>query len=395
MHAIQAATRTDGVRYAIRDIVMKAREHAANGMDMLYMNIGDPIQFDFETPPHIIEAIAESMRSGDTGYGPSEGTHEAVAAVTAEAKVKGIANPHHVFITTGASEAIELAMTALLDPGDELLVPSPGYPLYNALLSKLSATEVTYELDEDNGWQPDIEDIERRITPRTKGLVVINPNNPTGSIASTETLDALVDVAQRHGLLLLADEIYDKLTLDGDAVVSLASRAGSHPCVTFGGIAKCYLGPGLRVGWGMVSGNPEWVEEYAEAIGRLERARLCASHPAQASVRAALEGPQDHINDMIARLRDRRDRLMDGINAIDGISCVAPRGAFYAFPRLEGVRDDNAFVLELMAATGIVCVPGSGFGQRRGTAHLRFVILPPPRVIDTAMERLAAFIRSR
>ena len=395
MKPIQAATRTDGVRYAIRDVVMKAREHAANGMQMLYLNIGDPIQFDFQTPDHILDAINRSMRDGNNGYGPSEGTHEAVAAVTAEAARKGIHNPHHVFLTTGASEAIELAMTALLDPGDELLVPSPGYPLYNALLSKLSATEVTYELDEDNGWQPNIADIERRITPKTKGLVIINPNNPTGSIASTETLDQIVELARRHNLLLMSDEIYDKLTLDDEPVVSLASRAGDHPCVTFGGVAKCYLGPGLRVGWGVVSGRTDWVDDYSEAIGRLERARLCASHPAQASAKAALEGPQSHIEDMIERLRERRARLMAGINSIDGITCVAPRGAFYAFPRLHGVQDDNAFVMDLMAATGIVCVPGSGFGQREGTAHLRFVILPPPAIIDAAMERLADFMKSR
>ncbi len=395
MDTIQAARRTDGVRYAIRDVVMKAREHAANGMEMLYMNIGDPIQFDFRTPPHILDAISASMQAGNNGYGPSEGTHEAVAAVTAEAARKGIHNPHHVFLTTGASEAIELAMTALLDPGDELLVPSPGYPLYTALLSKLSASGVTYELNEDNGWQPDIEDIERNITPRTKGLVVINPNNPTGSIASGETLDRIVDIARRHNLLLMSDEIYDKLLLDDETLVSLASRAGDHPCVTFGGVAKCYLGPGLRVGWGVVSGQTDRIEAYADAIGRLERARLCASHPAQASAKAALEGPQTHIDDMISRLTTRRNRLMDGINSIDGISCVPPKGAFYAFPRLHNVTDDNAFVMDLMAATGIVCVPGSGFGQREGTAHLRFVILPPTDVIDSAMSRLADFMKSR
>ena len=395
MIPISGAKRTDGVRYAIRDVVMKAREHAANGMQMLYLNIGDPIQFDFQTPPHIIDAITASMKAGNNGYGPSEGTAEAVDAVTREAASKGIDNPHHVFLTTGASEAIELAMTALLDPGDELLVPSPGYPLYTALLSKLSAKGVTYALDEDNGWQPDISDIERAITPRTKGLVVINPNNPTGSIANAETLDAIVDIAKRHNLLLMSDEIYDKLILDDVELVSLASRAGDHPCVTFGGVAKCYLGPGLRVGWGVVSGATEVVAEYADAIGRLERARLCASHPAQASAAAALDGPQDHIDDMLSRLTIRRDRLMAGIDNIEGITCVPPRGAFYAFPRLHGVTDDNAFVMDLMAATGIVCVPGSGFGQAEGTAHLRFVILPPEQVIDQAMERLADFMRSR
>ena len=395
MQAIQAAKRTDGVRYAIRDVVMQAREHAARGMDMLYLNIGDPIQFDFQTPHHLIEAISKSMKDGNNGYCASEGTDEAVGAVGREARRKGIHNPHHIYIATGASEAIELALTALLDPGDELLVPSPGYPLYTALLSKLSAKGAAYQLDEDNNWQPDVADMERLITPRTKGIVIINPNNPTGSIANTETLDQIVALAKAHNLLLLSDEIYDKLLLNGDTLVSLASRAGDHPCVTFGGIAKCYLGPGLRVGWGIVSGAPEMIELYSDAIGRLERARLCASHPAQAAVAAALEGPQDHIADMNRRLSERRDHLMDGLNSIDGIDCIAPKGAFYAFPRLHDVLDDNAFVLDLMAATGIVCVPGSGFGQAPGTAHLRFVVLPPPEVIDMAMDRLGTFMQAR
>jgi alanine-synthesizing transaminase len=395
MQPIQAAQRTDGVRYAIRDVVMKAREHAKNGMDMLYLNIGDPIQFGFETPPHLIEAIADAMRAGQTGYCPSEGTAEAIDAVTREAGRKGIHNPHHVYVTTGASEAIELAMSALLDAGDELLVPSPGYPLYTALLSKLSAVGVPYALDESNGWQPNVEDMARLITPRTKGIVVINPNNPTGSITGVETLDAIVKVARAHNLLLLSDEIYDKLTLDGSALTSLAARAGNHPCVTFGGIAKCYLSPGLRVGWGVISGNPDHLAEYADAVGRLERVRLCSSYPAQAAVAAALDGPQDHIATMCSQLVSRRDRLMAGIDAIDGISCVSPQGAFYAFARLNDGIDDNAFVMELMAETGIVCVPGSGFGQAPGTAHLRFVVLPPEAVIDQAMDRLAGFMARR
>jgi len=395
MQPIQAAERTDGVRYAIRDVVMRARELAAGGMEMLYLNIGDPIQFDFQTPPHLIEAISEAMAAGQTGYCASEGTPEAIDAVTREAQRKGIQNPHHVYITTGASEAIELALTALLDPGDELLVPSPGYPLYTALLSKLSAKGVAYALDEANGWQPNVEDMARLITPKTKGISVINPNNPTGSITDTNTLDKIVALAKEHNLLLLSDEIYDKLTLDGSTLTSLASRAGNHPCVTFGGIAKCYLSPGLRVGWGVISGEAKHIEEYGEAVARLERVRLCSSYPAQAAVAAALDGPQDHIETMRAQLRSRRDRLMQGINAIHGISCVPPLGAFYAFPRLDDGIDDNAFVMELMDQTGIVCVPGSGFGQAAGTAHLRFVVLPPEQVIDQAMERLAAFMARR
>ena len=395
MKPIAPARRTDGVRYAIRDIVTRANQLSQGGMEMLYLNIGDPIQFDFETPPHLVEAISAAMRAGQTGYCASEGTAEAIGAVSREAERKGILNPAHVFITTGASEAIELALTALLDPGDELLIPSPGYPLYTALLSKLSAQGVPYGLDESKHWQPNVEDMARLITPRTKGISVINPNNPTGSIADTQTLDAIVALAKEHNLLLLSDEIYDKLTFDDTPLTSLAARAENHPCVTFGGIAKCYLAPGLRVGWGIISGDTAHLADYAEAVERLERVRLCSSYPAQAAVSAALDGPQDHIVQMRNKLIARTERLMQGIESIDGIACVPPKGAFYAFPRLADGIDDNAFVLELMEQTGIVCVPGSGFGQAPGSAHLRFVVLPPESIIDQAMERLAGFMADR
>ena len=288
MKPITASLRTDGVRYAIRDVVIKAREHAARGQSMLYLNIGDPIQFDFETPPHLVSAIHQSMLDGVTGYCASEGTAEALDSITREAGRKGISSIQHVFVTTGASEAIEIALTALLDPGDELLVPSPGYPLYTAVLSKLMAVAKPYQLNEDNGWQPDIDDIVAQITPRTKGIVIINPNNPTGSVCSTDTLDQVVAVARQHGLLLLADEIYDKLVMDGKETISLASRAGDHPTVTFGGLAKCYMGPGLRIGWGVISGAVEALGTFTDAVGRLERARLCANAPMQAAVSVAL-----------------------------------------------------------------------------------------------------------
>lgn len=392
MLPIQPSRRTEGVRYAIRDIVVLAKRLEAEGRELLYLNIGDPIQFDFETPPHLVEAIHRAMLGGLTGYAPASGTEPAREAIGREAVRKGIGDVRHVFVTTGGSEAIELALTALLDQGDDLLVPSPGYPLYGAVLAKLGAVANSYYLDEDNGWQPDLEDIAARIGPRTRGLVLINPNNPTGSVCDAATMDGLVELARSRGLLLLADEIYDKLVLDGGPHVALASRAGDHPCVTFGGLAKCYLGPGLRVGWGVLSGAPGLVRDYAEAVLRLERARLCASHPVQAAIPDALEGPQDHIADVIARLRVRRDLLCDALDAMPGISCVRPSGAFYAFPRLLDVEDDARFVADLMRATGIVCVHGSGFGQRPGTAHVRFVLLPPPNVIRTAMERLAEFL---
>lgn len=395
MQPIRPARRTDEVRYAIRDIVVLANQLEAQGRDMLWLNIGDPIQFDFRTPPHLVEAIHRAMLAGRTGYGPSSGTDEAIAAIRREAGRKGIEAPGHVFVTTGASEAIDLALTALLDAGDDLLIPSPGYPLYSAILSKLEARANPYFLDEDRGWAPDIDDLVARIGPRTRGIVLINPNNPTGAVCDAAALDAVVAVARAHGLLLLADEIYDKLTLDGLSCVALASRAGDHPCVTFGGLAKCYLGPGLRVGWGVVSGDPALAAGYSEAIAKLERARLCGSQPAQAAVAPALDGPHDHVADAVARIGRRRDILLAGLGALPGVTCVPPQGAFYAFPRLHDVDDDADFVRRLMAETGIVCVPGSGFGQRPGTAHLRFVLLPPEDVIERAVGRLGEFLGRR
>jgi alanine-synthesizing transaminase len=397
MEPIRPSSRTHGVRYAIRDIVVLANELADAGRDMLWLNIGDPIKFDFETPPHVVEAIHQAMLAGETGYAPASGTGPALEAIHREAGRKGIdqGSIRHTFVTTGASEAIELALTALLEPGDDLLVPSPGYPLYTAILAKLGAVRNDYYLDEDNGWQPNIDDIASRIGPRTRGIVLINPNNPTGALCDTATLDALVELAAHHGLPLLTDEIYDKLTFDGREHVALASRAGDHPVLTFGGLAKCFLGPGLRIGWGVLSGPDELVDDYAEAIQRLERARLCCSHPAQGGVPAALDGPMDHLADAIARLQHRRDLVTEGLGNIPGISCVRPGGAFYAFPRLHDVDNDERFVADLMRATGIVCVHGSGFGQRPGTSHLRFVFLPPPEVLERAMGRLADFMASR
>ena len=395
MEPVRPNSRTEAVRYAIRDIVVLAGQLAEQGKDLLYLNIGDPIQFDFATPPHVVEAIHAAMLAGETGYAPASGTAPARSAIRREADRKGITGVRHVFVTTGASEAIELSLTALLEPGDDLLVPSPGYPLYTAVLAKLGAVANPYQLDEDDRWQPDIDDIVSRIGPRTRGLVLINPNNPTGSVADAAMCDRLVEVARAHGLVLFGDEIYDKLVFDGRTHTSLAARAGDHPTVTFGGLAKCYLGPGLRVGWGVVSGEADCVADYVEAIQRLERARLCATHPGQAAVAAALDGPQDHIPEVIGRLQARRDLLQDGLDATPGISCVRPEGAFYAFPRLHGVEDDERFVADLMRATGIVCVHGTGFGQREGTSHLRFVLLPPPDVITRAVDRLKGFLQAR
>lgn len=316
-------------------------------------------------------------------------------AIEKEAKRIGIRNMQQICVTTGGSEGIELALTALVNPGENVLMPSPGYPLYPAVMSKLGGHVNPYYLDEDNGWQPDVADIEAKIDKKTRAIVVINPNNPTGSVADEKTLLEIVEVAKKHNLILLADEIYDKIILDGSTHVSLASLAGDHPCVTFNGLAKNYVGPGLRMGWAIVSGDGDRLADFSDAFMKMARARLCANTPMQWGIRPALEGDQSHIDVMIQKLKKRAELVVNRVNAIDGFRCVEPRGAFYVYPTIDDRGSDWEFVTELLDKTGVVTVPGGGFGERPGTKHLRIVLLPPEDILNRAMDHMEAFVKSR
>lgn len=386
------ARRTADIRYAVRDVILLADEARAAGREMLYLNIGDPNIFDFAPPHHMLEATFEAMRENRNGYAPSSGIPEAIDSIKRRAEADGIRNIRHVAVTSGASEAIEIALAALVNPGDNVLTPSPGYPLYTAVLAKLEAEARPYHLDEGNGWQPDPADIAANIDDRTRAIVLINPNNPTGSVASREVLQAIVDICVERDIMLFSDEIYDQLVFDG-AHTATASLAPDAKIITFNGLSKAYVVPGFRIGWGIVSGPERELEDFCEAMRKMERARLSANHPEQYAIPAALDGPQDHITEMMTRLRRRRDITTNGLNAIDGISCVTPGGAFYAFPRLElGIADD-AFCARVIRETGVVIVPGSGFGQREGTQHFRVVFLPPEEVLEKAFDRIGAIAR--
>src|SRR5450755_4674097 len=279
LHEIVPAARLEKVRYAIRDLACIADEVARQGHKILPLNIGDPLNFDFQTPAHMIEAVYRAMRDGKNGYSPSSGVKEAIDAIRGEAARKSITSIQDVFVTSGVSETVDLCLSALLNPGDNLLTPCPDYPLYSAVLAKLEIDLNTYYLNEEDGWQPDLDDIQKKITPRTRGIVLINPNNPTGSMCTRTMLEQVADIARRHNLIIFADEIYDKLILDGDEHISMASVAPDVPVVTFGGLSKNYLVPGWRIGWGIVSGEAAAVKAYTEGVHRLLRARLCANHP--------------------------------------------------------------------------------------------------------------------
>lgn len=389
---IAPAARLEHVRYAIRDVAVLAEEVARQGHKILPLNIGDPLQFDFATPPALIDAVAKAMRDGFGGYAPSLGVPEALEAIRGEAHRKGIRNLQSVFVTQGVSEAVDLCFAALVNPGENVLTPRPEYPLYWAVLAKLGAELNTYALDESAGWEPDLDEVARRVTPRTRALVVINPNNPTGNIYSRRTLEGLADIARRHNLVVFADEIYDKLTFEGEHV-SLAALAPDVPVITFGGLSKAYLAPGWRVGWAIVSGDAGALGPYIEGICKLLRSRLSANHPEQYAIGPALTGPQDHLPEVLSKLRRRRDLTMQFANSTPRLSCVAPQGAFYAFPRLDIADEDEQFVHGLLREKHVLLVHGSGFGQAPGTRHFRIVFLPDEATLSRAYQAIADYLR--
>jgi alanine-synthesizing transaminase len=384
------AARTDNIEYAIRDLVVLAQKYE----NVLYLNIGDPNKYDFRTPQHMIDAVTEGMNKNYNGYAPAEGILEAREAIVADATKKGIqCTVDDVIITTGVSEAIELVLTALIDSCENFLTPNPGYPLYTALVSKLGAELNPYELSDDTGWQPDLDSIECAINEKTKAIIVINPNNPTGSVTDKDTLKHLFEIAQKHNLVVMADEIYDKLIFDSE-FTNMASIAGDVPTISFNGLSKSYLVPGWRMGW-MIFHNPNgMMTEYIQAIRKLVRARLCANHPIQYAIKPALLGTQEHLPETIVKLKQRGRFTEKRINEIPGLHCNPIQGAFYAFPTIDldkfDFKTDKDFVLGLLDEEQVLCVHGSGFGRPGG---FRIVFLPPMETLEEAYNRLEGFCK--
>jgi alanine-synthesizing transaminase len=393
---VLAAERMKNVRYAIRDLAVVADEVAREGHKILYLNIGDPCKFDFPTPPHMIEAVHKAMLDGHNSYGESLGIKPAVEAIRHEAERKGFKDIQSIFVGYGSGEVIDSCLTALVNPGDNVLTPSPEYPLYGAVLAKLGAVPNAYDLDEAHGWEPDIADIESKINDKTRALLLINPSNPTGAVYSRKTLEKLLEIAREHNLLILADEIYDKLIYEpGAKHISIATLAQDVPIITFNGLSKAYLVPGWRIGWAIATGPREALHHYLEAVHRLLRARLSAPHPFQHAIKPALEGPQDHIPAMLEKLHRRAHITEDWAKRTPRVSLVKPKGAFYAHPSLDIPEDDLTFVTDLLKQKHVLVVHGSGFGEKPGTRHMRIVFLPQEDVLHAAYDKITDFMRER
>ena len=391
---IRTARRVDRFTYAIRNIVGEAKKVELAGTKVRYLNIGDPNQFGFLTPPHLIEAVEKAMRDGRNGYAPSDGILGAREAVAAEyTRLAVPTTPDRVLITSGTSEGLELALTAIVDEGEAVLVPSPTYPLYTAVLAKIGADPQYYRTDPENHWLPDLDDLRRRITPATRVLVVIDPNNPTGAIYPDAIRRELIKIAEQHGLVILADEVYGELAYDGP-VPPMAALDPDAAIISYSSLSKAYLAPGWRAGWMAVGSTPR-LDGALRAIKKLADGRLCSPAPMQYAVTAALTGDRSHQEVFRHELRARATLTTERLNAIDGMRCVQPRGAFYAMPQvsLPPGSSDADYVLGLLRATGILCVYGSGFGTRPEDGFFRVVFLAPPAELGAIYDDIAGFTR--
>jgi aspartate/methionine/tyrosine aminotransferase len=378
--------------YAIRNIVAEAKAVEARGKAVRYLNIGDPVAAGFSTPAHLVEAATRAMREGHNGYLASAGILEAREAVAADYTGHGVpTSPDRVLITAGTSEGIELTLSALVDPGDEVLVPSPTYPLYTAVLAKIGATPRYYRTDPDRDWMPDLDHMRSIVTERTKAIVIIDPNNPTGAVYPTAVRRAIIDLAERHDLVILADEVYGETGFDGP-VPLLSTLDLDAPIISFSSMSKAYLAPGWRTGWLVVGKTPR-LDDALSAIKKMADGRLCSPGPMQYAVAPALLGDRSHQPAFRAALAERAKVTTELLNAIPGMRCVAPRGAFYAMPQvtLPPGRTDEHFVLSLLREAGILTVYGSGFGMAPEAGTFRIVFLAQPSELREIYADIGAF----
>ncbi len=399
MKTVQKSAKLANVLYDIRGPIMdEAKKMEEEGQKIIKLNLGNLAVFGFDAPEEIQQDMIRNLPSS-AGYSDSKGIFAARKAVMHETQKQGIAGVtlDDIYLGNGASELIAMATNALLDDGDELLLPAPDYPLWTAVTSLSGGTPVHYLCDEANGWMPRLEDIRAKITPRTKGIVVINPNNPTGVLYSDELLQAIVGIAREHGLVILADEVYDKVLYDGVKHTAMASLSTDVLTLTFNSLSKSYRSCGYRAGWLVVSGDKNAAADYIEGLNMLSNMKLCANVPGQWAIQTALGGYQS-IKDLVGeggRLRRQRDLAYELITAIPGVSCVKPSAALYMFPRLDPkvypIEDDRQFFLDLLKETKVMLVQGTGFNWATPD-HFRIVFLPHEEDLREAVSRIARFL---
>ena len=390
---MKVSDRTNGVEYAIRDIILHARKYESNGGQVIYLNIGDPVKYDFKTPDHIKSALINAVKDNKNYYTDSEGLPELKKAVTEKESQKGMSvTEDDVLITNGVSEGLDMILASIVDPNSEVLMSGPYYPPYSSYVKFYGGKPVEFRINEDG--RPDLEDLIPKITPRTRAICIISPNNPTGEVFDRKSLQQLIDVATEHNLYIITDEIYDKIVFD-DQFTGIGKVSKDAPVILLNGFSKSYLMTGWRCGYVCFNSNASGLDELRKNVPKLARVRISANLPVQVAAVEALRGPQTHIIDIVEKLRKRRDYIVKRLNAIEGISCRIPHGAFYVFPKVNLDRyweDDQQFVLDLLSKTGVLTVQGSGFGKAFGSSHFRIVYLPKEEVLEQAMDKLEFFM---
>lgn len=399
MKTFNKSTKLDNVCYDIRGPVMdEAVKMESEGQRILKLNIGNPAPFGFTAPDEVIRDMMYNLRECE-GYSDSKGMFSARKSIMQYCQLKGIKGVDigDIYLGNGVSELITMSMQGLLDNDDEILVPAPDYPLWTASVTLAGGNAVHYMCDEQNEWNPDIDDIKKKITPKTKGIVVINPNNPTGALYSDEILKEIVEIARQNELILFADEIYDRLVMDGHKHTALASLAPDVPCVSFNGLSKSHRVAGFRVGWMVISGNKNKIKGYIEGLNLLSTMRLCSNVPAQSIVQTALGGVQS-IDELLlpgGRIYEQREFVYNALCNIEGVSVVKPKAAFYIFPKLDvkkfNLHDDEKLVLDFLRAKNVLLMHGKGFNYPTPD-HLRIVYLPRRRILGEAMDAFKDFL---
>jgi len=389
---LKVSKKVVGVEYAIRDIVVAARKVEQTGMNVDYLNIGDPVQFGFQPPDNVKQALIDAIKNGQNYYSTSEGLLELREEIAKKENAKGLSiEADDILITNGVSEGLDMVISSIVEEGDEVLLPGPYYPPYASYVRLHGGIPVEFAVDL-NDSTPDFDDIKSKITSKTVAICLISPNNPTGVVFNQNALQKLVDIANEHDLYIICDEIYDQIIFD-DKFVGIGKVAGDSPIIILNGFSKVHLMSGWRIGYIAFNQSPQ-LEALREHLPKLARVRIATSLPVQHAALESLRGPQNYIRDFVSEMKKHRDLVVKRLNQMPGLSCSTPKGAFYAFPKIEDTRfgTDKEFVTNLLKSKGVLTVHGSGFGEQYGSGHFRLVYLANMEILDSAMNKIENFV---
>ena len=389
---LKISKKVAGVEYAIRDIVLAARKVEQTGMKVDYLNIGDPVQFGFQPPDNVKDAMINAIRKGENYYSASEGLKELRVEIAKKENVKGLSiSADDILITNGVSEGLDMVISSIVEEGDEVLLPGPYYPPYASYVRLHGGIPVEFAVDLDNST-PDIDDIKSKITSKTIAICLISPNNPTGVVFNESSLKKLVELANQHNLYIICDEIYDQIIFD-QKFVGIGKVAGDSPVIVLNGFSKVHLMSGWRIGY-IAFNQSSKLDALRENLPKLARVRIATNLPVQYAALESLQGPQGYIAEFVSEIKKRRDLVVKRLNSMPGLSCPNPKGAFYAFPKIEDNRfgTDKEFVQKLLESKGVLTVHGSGFGEKYGSGHFRLVYLPSLEILDSAMNKIEEFV---